>query len=190
MRDGIGATSLRAITVEAGANVAAVHYHFGSKRELLRAVFQRRVAPVNEARLKHLDELEAGAAAPSVEVLIDALVRPALEFAGRNPELSELLALLQAEPAEEMRPLFEEIFAETIRRFTDALGRALPGLDRDVLEIRYAFAIGAMISVVTHRGPAVVDPVTAIPDLVRFLSAGMRAPAPDPHSPAPAEEAR
>ena len=47
---GVNGTSLRAVTREAGANVAAVHYHFGSKEELLREVFARRLGPVNRRR--------------------------------------------------------------------------------------------------------------------------------------------
>lgn len=186
---GIAATSMRAVTAEAGANVAAVHYHFGSKGELLRAVFERRVAPVNEERLKHLDELEAGGRVPSVEPLLEALVRPALEFASRHPGLSELVGLLQAEPVDEVRPLFEEVFGETIDRFTAALSRVLPDLDDETLHARYGFAMGAMISVITHRGPFVTEPEQVIPDLVRFLSAGMKAPAaPSTPSPVPTRE--
>ena len=34
-RSGPELTSVRSITAEAGVNVAAVHYHFGSRRDLL-----------------------------------------------------------------------------------------------------------------------------------------------------------
>ena len=43
--DGIEATSLRAITTEAGVNLAAVNYHFQSKEALVQAVIARRVGP-------------------------------------------------------------------------------------------------------------------------------------------------
>ena len=39
---GYAATSLRQIIAEAGVNLAAVHYHFGSKEELLDAVVMRK----------------------------------------------------------------------------------------------------------------------------------------------------
>ena len=48
---GYAATSLRQIIAEAGVNLAAVHYHFGSKEDLLDAVVARKVTPVNEARI-------------------------------------------------------------------------------------------------------------------------------------------
>ncbi|MDY7020508.1 MAG: TetR/AcrR family transcriptional regulator, partial [Cyanobacteriota bacterium] len=38
---GFAGTSLRAVTREANVNLAAVHYHFGSKEELFKAVVRR-----------------------------------------------------------------------------------------------------------------------------------------------------
>ena len=58
---GYAATSLRHIIAQAGVNLAAVHYHFGSKEGLLDAVVERKAAPVNQARLAWLERVETEA---------------------------------------------------------------------------------------------------------------------------------
>src|SRR3989440_3450092 len=64
---GFEATSLRSLTSAAAVNLAAVHYHFGSKEELFQAVLTRRLDPMNQERIDLLGkvEREAGAKAPS-----------------------------------------------------------------------------------------------------------------------------
>ena len=76
-RAGFNGASLRPITTDAGANLAAVHYHFGSKEALLKAVVARRIDPVNQQRLALLAEYEqAGGGALSVEEVVHAFVQP------------------------------------------------------------------------------------------------------------------
>jgi AcrR family transcriptional regulator len=79
---GIGAVSLRSITAEAGVNLAAIHYYFGSKEALVVAVFDRRVVKLNEERLALLDEVEraAGDGPLPIEDLLRALYGPAIRF--------------------------------------------------------------------------------------------------------------
>lgn len=178
---GFAATSLRAVTHEAGVNVAAAHYHFGSKGALLRAVFTRRVAPVNAERLARLDALETRAGAPpGVEELLEAMLAPALAFAVRHPEIAEIAALLHSEPAAEVRQLLDEVFGEVQRRFAAALARCLPALDPAVVELRLVFTVGAMVQVVAQRALVEIDLARAGAELVAFLAAGMRAAAPTP----------
>ena len=55
---GVDATSLRAITTEAEANLASVNYHFGSKDGLFLEILARRTAPVNAERLRLLSLAE------------------------------------------------------------------------------------------------------------------------------------
>src|SRR5689334_12024668 len=85
-RDGVEATSLRAITTEAGVNLAAVNYHFQSKEALLHAVIARRVGPMNTRRIELLNAVEArafGDLLPVAQVL-DAFLRPVFEMFATN----------------------------------------------------------------------------------------------------------
>ena len=68
---GFSGTSLRQITAAAGANLAAVNYHFGSKEELIKEALSRRLRPINAERLKWLDRLEAEGQ-PTVEEIVDS----------------------------------------------------------------------------------------------------------------------
>src|SRR6218665_989929 len=78
--NGFEATGVRAIAAEAGVNIAAVNYHFGSKDALIAAVGEHQVNSVNERRREALPA--AIAAAPggkaSVESIIEAFVAPAI----------------------------------------------------------------------------------------------------------------
>src|SRR5260370_14585910 len=76
---GFEATSLRAITTDAGVNLAAVNYHFQSKDALLRAVIARRIGPVNLRRLELLDACDA-TRTPDLHALIEAFLIPAVEL--------------------------------------------------------------------------------------------------------------
>src|ERR1700716_3713138 len=90
---GYTATSLRQIIAKAGVNLAAVHYHFGSKEELLDAVVVRKVQPVNAARIALLERViaAAGEGQPSVEKVLESFLLPTAETANRNPNFVKLM---------------------------------------------------------------------------------------------------
>jgi len=85
---GFEATSIRDITGAADVNLASINYHFRTKRELIAAVFIRRVGPINQRRLTLLDEIEqkAGPKPPTVEALIEAMIRPAADTGLDKPK--------------------------------------------------------------------------------------------------------
>src|SRR5437762_2911252 len=78
---GLDRVSIRDITRKAKVNLAAINYHFGSKEDLIAAVFERRVVPVNEARLASLDVVEkvVGKKSAKLEALLEAFIRLALQ---------------------------------------------------------------------------------------------------------------
>ena len=104
---GYQATTMRGLTSEAEANIAAVNYHFGCKQSLLEAVVHRALAPVVDG---------AAAAAgrrsgedPSVEEVVEAIVGPLFECA----EAAPLLGRLFVDPDPEMRCLVRAELAES-----------------------------------------------------------------------------
>lgn len=77
--EGIAATSLRAIAVEAGVNPALVHYYFGDKARLQEAVVQERLLPAL-AQVR-----EAVQQASDVAGLVAAFVRGIGDTVARHP---------------------------------------------------------------------------------------------------------
>src|ERR1051325_12222859 len=78
---GLDRVSIRDITRKARVNLASINYHFVSKEDLIAAVFERRVVPINDARLAALDAVEkvAGKRNPRLEHILEAFIRPALQ---------------------------------------------------------------------------------------------------------------
>jgi AcrR family transcriptional regulator len=67
---GLQRTSLRQINQEAGQrNESAVHYHFGSREAVIAAILDLRTKPVNEARLRMLEDARAAAEGAPLFVL-------------------------------------------------------------------------------------------------------------------------
>jgi AcrR family transcriptional regulator len=191
---GISGTTLRALTKAAKVNLAAVHYHFGSKEGLLDAVVERRATTMNQERLRELDELERSAkeGAPQVEELLRAFFLPGLRtFAREGPETINLLTRLSAritcEPPETIEALVRKHFGVVMRRFVEALQRALPELRKEMAEDRFRFVIGTLSHVFSGTFDLDVIPGHPVRDtsdeeriqhLIVFLAAGLRAPSP------------
>ena len=54
---GFESTSIRDIVSDAGLSVALINYHFGSKKELIKAVIDRIILPVDRERVKRMRAL-------------------------------------------------------------------------------------------------------------------------------------
>jgi AcrR family transcriptional regulator len=184
---GFRGTSVRAITDLAGANLAAVGYHFGSKAELVAAVARRVIEPITAAQSAGLDRLFARTPDPSVADLVEAFAGPL--FAGMpagdegGARRSRLIVTIITDPAEEMRT-WTGPAEDTLReRYVAAFRRALPSLSPEELwfRIRGILAVTAVdrLEVYQQRPPA--GPAPAAGDAapgwaITFLAAAMSAP--------------
>jgi AcrR family transcriptional regulator len=175
---GFANTSLRHIITEAGVNLAAVHYHFGSKDELLDELIRRRVDPVNRARIETLDRLEAEAGGKPLEVeaILRAFLEPGVKAALEHPSLIRLTGRLHAEGL--AHDVLHRHFEAMARRYMAAAKRTLPDLQEDELVLRFHYLGGSIAASVVHES----FPVEAarmrrlVATLIAFLKGGLMAP--------------
>lgn len=183
---GYAATSLRNIISEAAVNLAAVHYHFGSKEDLLDEVICRKASTVNTKRLALLDafEAEAGSAPVPVEKVLAAFFDPMIEAGSLNPQFVRLMGRIYAEGL--LPAIVAKHFQPTLARFAQALRRSVPHLSEAELASRFQFMIGAMSHAVSAErqfsvegtgSPKVADFRTNMRRLIVFLCGGLQAAA-------------
>ncbi|AWI75965.1 TetR family transcriptional regulator [Parazoarcus communis] len=189
---GLEATSMRMITSQAGANLAAVNYHFGTKDALIQEVFRRRLTELNRQRLAALDRVEAAAQGqPKPSQIVEAFFGTSLELAadtvhGGNTFM-RLLGRTYAEPNAFVRQFLAEEYAEVLERFLGALYRSLPGVPREEILWRFHFMMGAMSYAIAGTDALQLfagtfddaDPQRLMPRLMSFLLGGLRAPLPE-----------
>ena len=187
---GIEAVPLRRIIAEAEVNSAAIHYHFGSKEELVRAVLRRRFDPINRERIVLLNQAELSGVGgrPSVESVLYALVAPPFRL-DPGVQYRRLAGRLFTERSGYLEIIFDDLFREVEQRFNEALANALPDLPDKERSWRTFMAMGSMIFILREQewigkasgGLCVVeDPEGTIARLVQFMAAGLKAPVPDP----------
>jgi AcrR family transcriptional regulator len=189
---GFAGTSLRAVTKEAGVNLAAVHYHFGTKEDLLRAVLSRIVIPVNRERLEMLEQVEAAAGdePPSLEGILQAFITPDLrlirDLGERGVIITRFLGRSYTEPAEVVQAQIREQYEELGQRFMQVAARALPEMPQTELYWRFKLVVGVLTYILadTDRTGGYAEDLSDVDGTVRrlvaFLAAGLRAPVPAP----------
>ena len=186
---GVEGASLRDITSAAGANLAAVNYHFGSKEGLLKAIVLARGEPLGRKRIQLLDlaEQAAGDSPPTVRALIRAFVEPVVEMRIDHPHFPRLLGRLLAEDLlPSIGDVFRDTFYETLLRFVTAFSKALPEVPADEIRRRLIFTVGAFhfsicaresVNTITRENDDPESLRWTTEQLVTFCEAGLCAPA-------------
>jgi AcrR family transcriptional regulator len=187
---GIAAVSLRSILTEAGANTAAVHYHFGSKDNLIAEVFTSRANRVAEERIQRLDEvLSSSDTKTRLEQILTAFIGPGF-FGGADTleagtQFARLRARLTTENPDLAGRLLSDCFNESSHLFINAIEETLPHLTKTDVQWRFHALLGVMVY--TLAGPGRIQSLTdnscdpsnlhiAIEQLVPTLAGMFRSP--------------
>jgi AcrR family transcriptional regulator len=137
---GIDAVSVREITEASATNNAAVHYHFGSKQDLVAAILGRRADQMSRRRDTLLDELERTETL-DLRAVVEATVLPTAEMAADGPGGHHYVAFIAALGSHpEYMPLLIAAYTGHTERYLATLARAVPDLPDDVRLLRFAVA--------------------------------------------------
>jgi AcrR family transcriptional regulator len=176
--DGVG---MRMLAEEAGVNLGAATYHFGSKDALYIETFLRRFRAMNGERLRLLRQAEAAAGdkALPVEKIVDCMVRPLFQSGLEHPSFQLLLARnLFLPPPFLQEPIRKELEPNIIV-FHAALLRSLPGMPDNLLHLRSMFGMGALLVFSVQMGNMPFPRHAAfnenvLKEMVHFISAGLQ----------------
>ncbi|MFC3095528.1 TetR/AcrR family transcriptional regulator [Alteromonas sediminis] len=145
---GFAQTSMREITTEADVNLAAINYHFGSKNNLIQAVFQRyfdQLMPDLNKVLNAVNERDD----VNVEDVFGALIAPlmALEKIRSNGAAVFLLLLGRGynESRGHMRKFIQAEYGETLSMLVQCIHKSVSWISAETLFWRLHFALGSVV---------------------------------------------
>lgn len=158
--NGLGAVSVRDITRAAGArNESALHYHFGSKEALIRAVFADRISDIDSKRLALIADLDRSGSAQDVQQLMGATVAPMLEACldegGRL--YATFLMQIAADPRFDVDRLMDDLAPEGAREVTKRLRSMLPDLPEETRATRLRRLATMTISIMADHAREVAN---------------------------------
>ncbi|MGX5174465.1 TetR/AcrR family transcriptional regulator [Aliikangiella sp. IMCC44653] len=183
---GFAETSLRVITTRAEVNLASVNYHFGSKKSLIEAVFDRFMESFTNDLMTEMVALEKHQKGFNVEQVLNTLVKPLIAIDELRPNGSsvfmKLLGRAYAETQGHIRRFAMQRYSHVLARFTRLLHKASPEISPADMFWRLHFMLGAFIfTLAGHEAlqdiarsdfEQDIDVEQIIEKLIPFLSAG------------------
>ncbi|MFD2165920.1 TetR/AcrR family transcriptional regulator [Thalassotalea euphylliae] len=186
---GFNGTSLREITSLAEVNLAAVNYHFGSKKELIKAVMSRymnELAPNLEKALLDVGSDENA----SLNDVFSAFVQPLLSLNNfRENGTSNFLQLLGRGYTDSqgfLRWFLTTQYPNVIQYFVDAVQRAYPELSPEDMFWRLHFTMGtivftmsssdALLDIAKNDFSRDLEIENLIEQVIPYIAAGVAAP--------------
>ncbi|MFI6581522.1 TetR/AcrR family transcriptional regulator [Embleya sp. NPDC050493] len=182
LAQGYDRVSVRAVNAAAGMNPAAVHYHFGSKRDLVVALLQQRLGPLWAGPLADLDRARAAGWTPTVGEVVTIIVEP-FDRLAREPNGPMLLQLLaRTVLSGHELPWDDPWFRHAPWRAL--LAAARPDLSAREIADRWRLAFDLLLQLYGQPVADAFVPPPAPAAVVGFVTAGLDAPRPADAAPA------
>ncbi|MFT7109353.1 MAG: AcrR family transcriptional regulator [Psychrobacter glaciei] len=188
---GFAETSLRSITAKAGVNLAAVNYHFGSKKSLIQAVFVRFLGPFYKLVEASLDahEKQNPGSILSPEDILKFVARGMASVTngdrGRLAIFMRLLGLAYNQGQGHLRKFLKTEYTSLYIRVMDLIAKATPELNPVERYWRFHFMLGAaaftlssmehLRAIVEYEFETSCTEEEVVGYLLPFLAAGIRA---------------
>lgn len=187
---GFNGTSLREITSQANVNLAAVNYHFGSKKELIKAVMSRymdELSPQLESALILICEAEVN---PTLHGVFSAFIEPLLNLnqfkENGTSTFLQLLGRGYTDSQGFLRWFLTTQYPNVFTNFTKAVKIAYPELSTEEMFWRLHFTMGtivftmssseALIDIAQNDFDNTLDIAGVIERVIPYVAAGVAAP--------------
>ncbi|BAJ02292.1 TetR/AcrR family transcriptional regulator [Shewanella violacea] len=187
---GFSETSLRLITSKAEVNLASVNYHFGSKKELIRAVLARYLDVFMPAASSEILALQSRDKDASLNDIFSTLVKPLLELNElRSEGTSTFLQLLgrgYIESQGHLRWFITTHYGDHLTPFVKAVADSAPHIPPAEMFWRLHFTLGTVVFTMASADALIEiaaadfgehnDIEAVIRKVIPYLSAGVAVP--------------
>ncbi|TWX53439.1 TetR/AcrR family transcriptional regulator [Colwellia hornerae] len=186
---GFNGTSLREITSQAEVNLAAVNYHFGSKKELIKSVMSRymnELSPRLELSLVNICEQEDLTLLEVFSAFIDPLLSLNEFKENGTSNFLQLLGRGYSDSQGFLRWFLTTQYPGVINNFVKAVQKAYPELTAEEMFWRLHFTMGTVVFTMSSSDALIdiaksdfdkkMDIAGVIKKVIPYVAAGVAAP--------------